>query len=85
MDIWSLGCIYEELLHGIPLFKGNNEIDQISRILKVFGSPNKKNWQGFDKLPDSHKIQFLPQEGENLYEYFYQASKEEVDFLKLFL
>jgi len=27
VDIWSLGCIFEELLQGIPLFKGNNEID----------------------------------------------------------
>ncbi len=44
VDNWSLGCIYAELLQGVPLFKGNNEIDQISRILKLLGSPTQENW-----------------------------------------
>jgi len=54
-----LGCIFSELLQGVPLFKGNNEIDQISRILKLFGSPNDDNWSTFNNLPDAGKIHFM--------------------------
>ncbi|KAF8822492.1 putative cell-cycle-associated protein kinase, partial [Cardiosporidium cionae] len=29
VDIWSVGCIFAELLTGIPLFSGSNEIEQV--------------------------------------------------------
>ena len=82
VDIWSLGCIYAELLQGVPLFKGNNEIDQISRILKLLGSPNDKNWSLFNKLPDAGKIHFMEQFPDDLNEVFIHSSKDEINFLK---
>ena len=85
VDIWSLGCIYAELLQGVPLFKGNNEIDQISRIFKLLGSPSEENWKKFNELPDSQKIVFMKQEGEELEKVFLQANHEEIEFLKLLL
>ena len=32
VDIWSLGCIFAELIDTTPLFTGFNDIDQISKI-----------------------------------------------------
>jgi renal tumor antigen len=32
MDIWGIGCVFFELLTFIPLFPGNNELDQINKI-----------------------------------------------------
>ena len=40
IDIWSVGCILAELLGRLPLFPGNDYIDQLGRILKVIGKPN---------------------------------------------
>jgi dual specificity tyrosine-phosphorylation-regulated kinase 2/3/4 len=37
IDIWSLGCILFELYKGSPLFQGNNELDQLCRIVEVVG------------------------------------------------
>jgi serine/threonine protein kinase len=34
VDIWSVGCIFAELLLRIPIFKGNQELEVINKILK---------------------------------------------------
>lgn len=38
VDIWSLGCIFAEMMMRRPLFPGDSEIDQLYRIFKVFGN-----------------------------------------------
>ena len=50
-DIWSLGCIFcELLLGGETLFKGNNEIHQFQLICELIGRPNKSIWKEFFDL-----------------------------------
>ena len=41
IDMWSLGCILAELLTGYPIFPGENEQEQLSCIMEVFGPPEK--------------------------------------------
>lgn len=43
-------CIWAELLLTKPLFAGQTELDQISRILKVLGTPDVDSWPGFAEL-----------------------------------
>jgi serine/threonine protein kinase len=57
-DMWSVGCVFAELLTLEPLFSGDNDIDQISRIFQCLGTPNEKIWPDFVKLPDANKIEF---------------------------
>lgn len=40
IDMWSLGCILFELYTGYPLCPGENEKDQIQRIMEVLGKPD---------------------------------------------
>lgn len=35
--MWSVGCIFGELLTQKPLFPGKSEIDQINKVFKVKG------------------------------------------------
>jgi len=42
IDIWSTGCVIAELLLGQPIFAGESGIDQLVEIIKVLGTPTKK-------------------------------------------
>ena len=39
IDMWSLGCIMAELYIGYPLFPGESENDQMSRIIEMRDVP----------------------------------------------
>ncbi|WVW81351.1 hypothetical protein I302_103342 [Kwoniella bestiolae CBS 10118] len=56
VDIWSIGCIFAELMQGEPLFPGKGEIDQINRIFQLLGRPNDELWPGYSSLPLVAKI-----------------------------
>lgn len=56
MDVWSVGCIFAELLQHKPLFMGKSEIDQLNQIFKELGTPNDSIWPGFSELPIAKKV-----------------------------
>ncbi|XP_061897480.1 MAPK/MAK/MRK overlapping kinase-like isoform X2 [Entelurus aequoreus] len=41
MDIWSVGCVFFEVMSLNPLFPGTNELDQIAKIHDVLGTPDQ--------------------------------------------
>ena len=52
VDIWSIGCVFAELVLGKPLFKANNELGTLSNIIENIGCPNEDNWPGVSQLPN---------------------------------
>jgi cyclin-dependent kinase len=52
IDIWSIGCIFAELVNLKPLFPGSSEADQLKRIFKVMGTPSVDKWPGLADLPE---------------------------------
>ena len=52
IDIWSAGCIMGELVLGDFLFKGENEIDQLTKIFSTLGNAVEDNWPGVSDLPN---------------------------------
>lgn len=58
IDLWSVGCVFAEILLGKPILKGRTEIEQLHKIYKLCGSPHEDYWNK-SKLP--HVTMFKPQ------------------------
>ncbi|KAG6418871.1 hypothetical protein SASPL_121077 [Salvia splendens] len=58
IDLWSLGCIFGELLSLEPLFPGASDIDQLGKIFSVLGNLTEEVWPGCVHLPDYNIISF---------------------------
>lgn len=52
VDIWSIGCIFAEMVTKRPLFHGDSEIDQLFRIFRTMTTPTEETWPGVSSLPD---------------------------------
>ena len=67
MDIWSIGCIFAELMARCPIFRGENYLDQIKKINDILGSPSEEDMsfiydsqarKFITDLPQTQKIPF---------------------------
>jgi len=52
VDLWSVGCIFGEMVGGRPLFPGTSDHDQLMRIFKVLGTPTEESWPSMVELPE---------------------------------
>ena len=50
VDLWSAGCIFAEILLGRPIFTGKTEMDQLSLIFDLLGTPTSSSWENFHEL-----------------------------------
>lgn len=41
VDIWSIGCIFGEIIRGRVLFPGSDHIDQWTKIVELLGTPDR--------------------------------------------
>lgn len=59
IDMWSIGCVFAELYIGHPIFQGKTELEQISKIFDICGTPTTETWPDYKFLPLSSK--FVPE------------------------
>jgi len=51
VDMWSCGCIFAELYNRRPLFCGQSEIEQLTKIFDALGLPTEGDWPENVTLP----------------------------------
>lgn len=49
IDMWSVGCIFAEMLARRPLFRGQSSKDQLRLILSLLGKPKPEDCEFIDK------------------------------------
>ncbi|KAH9927475.1 Pkinase-domain-containing protein [Epithele typhae] len=42
IDVWSCGCIFAEIISGVPLFRGRDNQDQLLHIMRIIGTPDER-------------------------------------------
>jgi len=57
IDIWSIGCIFGELLTKEPLLQGKNEVDELSKVNYIISNKQitTKSAQDIRTLRHSHR------------------------------
>mmetsp|Transcript_14775 Transcript_14775/g.23110 ORF Transcript_14775/g.23110 Transcript_14775/m.23110 type:complete len:386 (-) Transcript_14775:54-1211(-) len=53
VDMWSIGCIFGELIAKEAMIQGEGELDQMDKIFRLVGAPTEQNWPGYSKLPNA--------------------------------
>ena len=84
IDIWSIGCIFGFLILKNTLFEGENEIEQLNKIMKFLGTPN------FSQIPyyynfnlNNYQFMYYPQS--DFREKFNNFDENGIDLLKKML
>eukprot|EP00252_Welwitschia_mirabilis_P015123 TRINITY_DN3328_c0_g1_i1.p1 TRINITY_DN3328_c0_g1~~TRINITY_DN3328_c0_g1_i1.p1 ORF type:complete len:369 (+),score=36.87 TRINITY_DN3328_c0_g1_i1:639-1745(+) len=60
IDVWSVGCIFAELLGRKPLFPGKDYINQLKLIISVLGSPDEHDLEFIHSQKARTYIRSLP-------------------------
>ncbi|KAK5961413.1 cyclin-dependent serine/threonine protein kinase CTK1 PWA37_001271 [Arxiozyma heterogenica] len=51
VDMWGCGCLLLELFTTYAIFQGSNEIETITNIFKLMGTPNLTNFPNLFEMP----------------------------------
>ncbi|XP_073154577.1 cell division control protein 2 homolog C [Henckelia pumila] len=54
VDMWSVGCIFAEMVRRQALFPGDSEFQQLLHIFRLLGTPTEIQWPGVRSLRDWH-------------------------------
>lgn len=85
IDIWSIGCIFAEMVNGKALFTGVNETDQLEKIFKILGTPTFDSYPGLEDLPDWSTQEFDLYKPQNLSLFVPKLDENGVDLLEKML
>jgi cyclin-dependent kinase 7 len=44
VDIWSVGCIFAELMLRTPYLPGESDMDQLKTTFRALGTPTEEEW-----------------------------------------
>jgi len=92
VDMWSVGCILGEMLHGKPIFPGQSTMNQLEKIMEITGMPSEATTARISKFApqmlEAARSKDLPLEDEaaavteaRYRKYFPSASAEALDLL----
>jgi len=81
MDIWAIGCVMAELYTLSPIFPGNSEIDQLTKVTNILGSPKFNDWPEGYKLIQKLGMKFPISIGVSLSSIIPNASSDALNLL----
>jgi len=69
VDMWSVGCILGEMIHGKPIFPGQSTTNQLEKIMELTGMPTEATTANISKFApnmlEAVRSRDLPSENED--------------------
>ncbi|CAF3646561.1 unnamed protein product [Rotaria socialis] len=81
MDVWSAGCVMFEIITLRPLFPGSNELDQISKIHDILGTPSSITLDKFQHRNAAVDFNFPPRRGTGIARHLTNCSPDAIDLI----
>ncbi|KAJ7597192.1 Pkinase-domain-containing protein [Mycena floridula] len=85
VDMWSVGCIFAELLLKEPLFQAKAELELLSMIFKLLGPPTNISWPDYSTLPLSKTLSLPSPQPHQFRQKFQHITSAGIDLLMSFL
>mmetsp|Transcript_6409 Transcript_6409/g.15483 ORF Transcript_6409/g.15483 Transcript_6409/m.15483 type:complete len:401 (-) Transcript_6409:178-1380(-) len=86
IDIWSVGCIFAEILGRKPIFPGKNYLDQLLLVIKILGTPSREDTEYIASEKAKEYVRNLAfQPGVPLNKLYPHASSSALDLLSKML
>ncbi|KDN47953.1 putative KIN28-cyclin-dependent ser/thr protein kinase [Tilletiaria anomala UBC 951] len=79
VDIWSVGCIFAELMLRTPYLPGESDLEQLTKICRALGTPTDQDWPDMKHLPDYVQIEKFPKQHMSML--FTAANADTLDLL----
>lgn len=82
VDMWSIGCIFGELMQTKPVYYCRSDHEVLERVFKMLGTPNETHCSFLTKLPKFSNFRFTRYEKPvSLKEFFPAATPLALDLL----
>ncbi|KAG4999918.1 hypothetical protein AAZX31_08G112500 [Glycine max] len=86
IDVWSVGCIFAEILGRKPIFPGTECLNQLKLIISVLGSQHESHLEFIDNAKARRFIKSLPYtRGRHFSQLYPQADPLAIDLLQKML
>lgn len=86
LDMWSVGCIFGELLYRKPILPGNDANHQLELIFNLIGTPTEEDVMCIPNAKAREKVMRMPRRPAKLFETIFRtANPNAIDLLKKML
>ncbi|XP_043711000.1 mitogen-activated protein kinase 3-like [Telopea speciosissima] len=86
IDVWSVGCIFMELMNRRPLFPGRDHVHQMRLLTELLGTPNESEL-GFVRNEDARRFirQLSPHPRQPFAQIFSHVHPDAIDLIEKML
>ncbi|EPT04228.1 hypothetical protein FOMPIDRAFT_1114076 [Fomitopsis schrenkii] len=85
VDMWSVGCIFAELMLKEPLFQAKSEMELLFMVFKLLGPPTLHSWPEYQTLPLAKSITLPPPQPPQLQQKFQYITAAGIDLMSRLL